>query len=507
MTNKKLVESAWNPITLGTSKGGYTITNYAVSTSWYNKVIDGSGDRLARLRRYDEADVCSVEISRGLDILAEDVSSTNADDEIVFEIEYPDESKVNKTTIKTVEAMLEIWGERTQMLPRFFDRIRKTLKYGATFYQKNSDGSVKELFTERMIGYILDANDETKVTHYIYDPQAPLICDCKNNKKTLTPTVANPERFVVFPVDDLIVLKVGDLPFGESVIEKVYRTWKQMSLLEDAIVIYRVVRAPERRVYYIDTGNLQGPKREAAIERQRLRLMQKQVNKDGNVASQYDPHSTSEDIFIPTNSAGKGSRIETLPPGQNLGETGDLEWFAKKMAAGLRIPYSMIDGQNESQSQYTDMRVGQVYQVEIRYMGYVKRFQRYFAEVLKCEFIEFSRKRDVVTPPDMKFIIRAPASFATYKEIELNQTLLNVYNSTLSISSLSKKYALQKYLNMDQEELQYNENMKLLEKGITEEQIKKMDRETIENIVYGDGRLGKKYGIEPVQDPNAPPFV
>ncbi len=247
-------------------------------------------------------------------------------------------------------------------------------------------------------------------------------------------------------------------------------------------------------------GNLQGPKREAAIEKQRLRLMQKQASKNNNLTTEYDPHSTSEDIFIPTNSTGKGSRIETLPGGQQLGETGDLQWFAKKLAAGLRIPSSMIDTHQEEQQggQYTDMRVGQMYQIEMRYMGYIKRFQRRFAASLKENFVRFCHDREIVVPDDMIFRINEPMSFALYKEIEINQTLLNVFNSTLQINTLSKKYSLQKYLNMDQEELRYNEESKLREMGIAEDVIKKMEPADVENIVYGTmtPKLAKKYGLE-----------
>jgi hypothetical protein len=87
-------------------------------------------------------------------------------------------------------------------------------------------------------------------------------------------------------------------------------------------------------------------------------------------------------------------------------------------------------------------------------------------------------------------------SFALYKEIEINQTLLNVFNSTLQIESLSKRYALQKYLNFEQEELIINEDSKLLEMGITEDKIKNMPTEHRMNLCYGDKHIAKEYGIE-----------
>jgi len=499
MKENMLKEAEWKAVTRGQNKG-YAINAYAASTSWYNNYLDSSGSRLNRLRRYHEADKCSVEISRALDVIAEDVSSSNADDDFVFKLDYPDESKVNKTTVRLMQKTVEMWADRTCFGEDLFERIRETLKYGATFYLKQSDGTVKKLPTERFVGYVLADGDEDVVTHYVYNPHGVLLDNCGKLMKTTqtAKTAGKTDDYQAIPVSELIVLKNGDTPFGMSIIEPVYRTWRQMSLIEDAVIIYRVVRAPERRVYYIDVGNLQGAKREQAIEKQRLRLMQKNAVKSNQVTTEFDPHSTSEDIFIPTNSTGKGSRIETLQGGTSLGELGDLEWFSKKLAAGLRIPHSMIDSQGgDQQSAYSDMRVGQAYQIEIRYLGYVKRFQRRFARTLFCNFKDFCDRIDVSIPDDLIFRINAPMSFSVYKEMELNQTMLNVFNSTLQISSLSKKFALRKYLGLEHDELQMNETQKLLEMGIAEEDIKDMDQQTIDNLVYGVPKLetAEKYGI------------
>lgn len=501
MQTSKLTESAWKPITrkgFGYSNSSpYAISAYAASTSWYNNHLDASGTRLNRLRRYNDADKCSIEISRALDILSEDISSCNADDDYPFQLIYPDDSKVKKTIMKMVEHTLRLWAKRTGMEESFFDRVRKTLKYGATFYRIQKDGSLLELPTERFVGYVLSETNEDEVTHYIYNPGGELLDNCGKIVSTLQKSNLMRDLETI-PVSELVVLKTNDSPFGMSIIEPVYRTWRQMTLIEDAMIIYRVVRAPERRVFYIDVGNLQGPKREAAIEKQRLRLMQKQAMKNNQMTTEYDPHSTSEDIFIPTNSTGKGSRIETLPGGSQLGETGDLDVFSKKLAAGLRIPHSMIDTQGDQQNQYSDMRVGQMYQIEMRYMGYVKRYQRRFERVLGENFRKFCLDREIVPPEDAVFDITEPMSFSLYKEIEINQTLLNVYNSTLQINSLSKKFSLQKYLNFDQDDLRYNEEAKLREMGISEEDIKKMEQAEIDNIVYGtpSAKNASKYGLQ-----------
>lgn len=496
-------ESQWNPVNLGKRKDGgdepYTISTTHVSSSWYSRVLDNSGVRKTRLRHFFDMDK-TVEIAKALDILAEDISSENADNEAPIELCYDEHKKFLKSTIKLLEGAKDTWLERTKFDRRLFERVRETLKYGSVFFKKNNDGTLTKIPAERIVGYVADKHDPTLITHYIEDPDAMLMEDMHANRRSMqkASTAAN---YNTHPVDSLLIMKVGNGPYGTSVLETVFKVWRQQVLIEDAIVIYRVTRAAEKRVYYIDTGNLAGPRRTQAIEQQRLRLMQKQTTRkslEGGVDTEYDPHSTVEDIFIPTNSQGKGSRVEVLPGGAAVGETRDLDYFVRKLASGLRIPASMIDAQaDQERSQFSDMRVGTIYAVEMRYLGHVKRIARVIAYELNNSFHEFCLKRNVVVPEGIYIKINDPNSFAKYKELEVAQQSLNIMASTTQISSLAKKYVLERFMFMDEEELIKNEEMKLIEMGLTSEQIKEMPDEHIQNIVYGDGRLGEKYGIAP----------
>ena len=508
----KILENKWNPLkvggsrTKGASVEGYRITSYSISSSWFNRMVTNDGSRLTRLRNYQEADSSSVEISRALDVLAEDISSCNADDDEVFRIDFGDDKRFKKSTIKLCQDVLRLWLKRTGFATDLFSRTRKTLKFGATFYRRQKDGSLQEIPPERMVGYILSHANEDVITHYLYDPSVPKLDECgksyaSNQNAALELMQKKNQQYEPISVDDLVIMKIGSGPFGESIIQKVYGLWKVMKMIEDSVVVYRVTRSHERRVYYIDVGNLQGPKREAAIERQRLRLQQKQANRGGDLTTEYDPNSIGEDIFIPTNSTGKGSRVETLQSGMNLGELNDLEWFRKKLAAGLRIPPSLIDVQEQGQqNQHTDMRIGQIYQIEMRYMGHVKRLKRGLIPALEADYRGFAANREIKIPEEACLVINDSMSFVKYKEIELQQSLLNVMNSSLQLTSMSKRFALKKFMQMEQEELMENEVSKLREKGLTDDQIKKMDETVIENIVYGDGRLGADFGLSAAEE-------
>ena len=501
MSNSR--EVSWNPVTLTEARVGKTGYNPAYTTSYlsptgYNEMIQNCGDRFTRLRNYHEADVSSPEISRALDALAEDISGqngSNTDEEILF-IEYPDDTKIKKTTMKMTNNILDVWDKRTGMSDKLFNRVRKALKYGSTFYRINPDGTLMHLPTERFVGYVLSETNEEEVTHYIYNKNFPLIEDLYKKNKNSRINYTGKQDLDFISVDDLLILKFGEGPFGKSIIEPAYKTYRRMQLIEDAVVIFRVTNSQTKTVYYIDTGNLQGPKRQKVVEEQKSRLLQKQTVKGKALDTEYDPMSFDENYFIPTSSNGRGSRIEQLQPNSNLGELGDLKWFKNKLAASLRVPASITDVNDDEQHQFNDMRVGSIYQAEMRYMGYTKRLKRDILPAINKAFKDFAREREFVVDEGLAINIADSQNFASYKNMELNQTALNIYNATLQIDSLSKRFALQKYLELDQEEIQYNEEQKLYEKGMTKEQIKNMPREHIDNLVYGDGRVGSEYGIE-----------
>ena len=136
-------------------------------------------------------------------------------------------------------------------------------------------------------------------------------------------------------------------PFGISVLESVFKVFKQKELLEDAIIIYRVQRAPERRVFYIDVGNMPAHMAMGYVNRVKNEIHQRRIPTQGGGGSNmmdatYNPLSINEDYFFPQTAEGRGSKVETLPGGTNLGEIDDLKYFTNKLFRGLRIPSSYL---------------------------------------------------------------------------------------------------------------------------------------------------------------------
>lgn len=485
-------EKTWHKVDLSgyykKQKQNYRGVGGATSNDWYSKLMITNVDRKEKLRRYDEMDT-TVDITRALDIIAEDISSEDASDNQVFNLDFSMFGTPTKSQTKTLEKTLSLWEKRTGFDYKFFDVIREVCKYGMVLLKKNNNGSFEKLIADRIEGYKLDKNDPSKVEGYIYNPASSYK---NNNNDTIQ---GDDEEKIVIPVKDLVILKIGDSPMGRSLLDDVYRVWKQLQLLEDSVVIYRIVRAPERRVFYIDIGSMAGSKAEAYLERVKNKIKQKQSVRDGSIETEYNPASTQEDYFLAQSGEGKGSRVETLPGGDNLGRIEDLQYFNKKLALGLRIPPSYLDSYSENTegATYNDGRVGTAYIAELRYVGFVKRIQKGLAKPLFKHFKEFCKKEDVEVPEELEFTIEPPQSFAIYKENELNSVLLNVYSSAENIEAISGRYALEKFMGMDTSEIELNEEMRLKEMGFEVKDIKSLPEHIKMNLIYGDGEVAREY--------------
>lgn len=475
---------------------------YYSSVNWFNRLMNTAVTRPNKIRRYDMMDN-TVDVSRALDLLAEDISSDNADDDDTFNIEYDESSNPKKTLIKAIEATKKKWKRRTKFDHMFFDYVREMLKYGCVIFKVSADHTLTKLVQERIVGYVLDEADDETVTHYLYDPNS--IYENKNGDRVGNHAGGhNAAEIQTIPVKDLLIMKRGEGPFGRSVLEDVYRVWRQMSLLEDSIVIYRIVRAPERRVFYIDTGRMPGKKAEAYMEQLKLKLRQRQISRNSSVETEYNPSSIQEDYFIAQKGDGRGSKVETLPGGQNLDQIKDLVWFTKKLAAGLRIPnsymQSIYDENGGQGNQYNDGRLGTAYIEELRYAGHIMRIQKKVANALWGHFKDFAKRQGVTVDDTMNLRIAAPQNFAVYKENELFNTLLNTVQSADNIKYIDKSLILEKFLHFDKEDLLENENRILCRKGLDEAQIKAITDLQRMNIVYGDASKLKDFGIEPSED-------
>ena len=161
------------------------------------------------------------------------------------------------------------------------------------------------------------------------------------------------------------------LPYGQSVIEPARRIWRQLILIEDAMLIYRIVRSPERRVFYVDVGNINPEQVDTFMEQIKNKLRRQQIvdPSTGRVDLRYNPLSVDEDYFIPTR-GDKSSKIETLPGGQFTGDIEDVQYIQNKLFAALKVPKAYLGYENDLGSKAT------LAQQDVRFARTIERVQK-----------------------------------------------------------------------------------------------------------------------------------
>lgn len=455
-----------------TGSGAYN--NY----TWYQRLVQGSASRLTRYREYDLMDN-DVEVSRALDTIAEEMTgnATSYDDVLDIQVLIEDENHIHNAAVLTIKAALRKWVLIHNWENKLYNVSRLMIKYGDVFFKKSDSAHQAWTFIhpKNVIAAVVDANDATKVVAWQIkkDVKAPMSggysmpIGAKQDNQNDT-EIISAQEVVRFTLND----DMSDTaPFGESVLRPVYRSHKQKELLEDAVIIYRVQRAPERRVFYIDVGKMPPQRVKNFLENIKNEIKQKKIPSmaggQEQIDSVYNPQSMNEDFFFASRPDGRGSRVETLPGGQGLGELADLDYFQRKVWRGLRVPASYMIEQNDGGQVFNDGKTGVAYIQELRFALFVMRLQNHVAQTLDYEFKKYLQQSNIIID-DMIYRLRClePSNFGKYREHELNTALLSSFGSADGISFMSKRFALEKYLMLSDEEIIRNERMKREEMGL-----------------------------------------
>jgi len=185
------------------------------------------------------------------------------------------------------------------------------------------------------------------------------------------------------------------------------------------------------------------------------------------VDASYNPLSVNEDYFFPQTAEGRGSKVETLPGGTNLGEITDLRFFTNKLFRALRIPSAYLPtGIEEASNTVADGKVGTAYIQELRFNKYCERLQSMIIETFDLEFKMWLHSQGVNIDSslfELKF--NPPQNFAAYRQSELDTARVATFASLQEIPHMSKRFAMKRYLGLTQEEITENERMWREENG------------------------------------------
>ena len=490
------VSGSYGPISGGGAAGrpGPARSNYS---SYLPDVYVGSPNRVERYGQYNTMDNDS-EVNAALDILAEFCTQKNDENGTNFNFHYNKSATNNEINI--LGQYLKQWCKINNFETRMFRTFRNVFKYGDAIFLR--DPETKKLF------HI----DPAKLTRIIVNesegkrPEQYIIKDVNLNFKEMVATsphitngnISSPgasyqtggargmtggvnvppgSRFAIeegeVAVDAQHVVHLSlsegldnNFPFGNSLLETIFKVFKQKELLEDAIIIYRVQRAPERRVFYVDVGNMPSHLAMQFVERVKTEIHQRRIpSATGGgtnvIDSSYNPLSINEDYFFPQTAEGRGSKVETLPGGTNLGEIDDLRYFTNKLVRGLRIPSSYLPtGGDDATSSYNDGRVGTAFIQELRFNTYCERLQGLIIEDLNQEFKRYLLEKGVNIDTamfDLEF--EPPQNFAAYRQSELDNARVPTYTQMSAIPYISNRFAMKRFLGMSAEEIAENERM------------------------------------------------
>ena len=471
------IDTMDNPDTTGT---GGIYGNY----TWYHRLVQGSPSRLTRYREFDIMDG-DVHVSMALDIIAEEMcgnrGKNNSTIDLPLEIAVTPSGNnpVPARTVTTLRAALKTWCQINNWKERIFPICRNTIKYGDAFFMRpeKKNGKYIWIHPKSIIGAIVSEQDisdvkgwHVKTDSKMANPQmgTGLMFNTGSNIGDAAVTPVDKSKMIRFSLNDDMS---DEAPFGNSILRNAYKSFKQKELLEDALIIYRVQRAPERRVFYIQTGRMPPHKVAHHLEQIRNEIKQKKIPSQSGgsnvVDSVYNPASMNEDYFFAEGVDGKGSRVEVLPGGQNLGELQDLDYFFNKMWMGLRIPQSYINGSADGGAIFNDGRVGIAYLQEIKFALYVERLQGMIEKVFDEEFKRWLHDMNIGVDPTLYHLeLPAPSNFSQSKEQQMGAELLNTYTTADGIVHLSKRFAMKKYLQLTEEEIILNERMLREERGL-----------------------------------------
>jgi hypothetical protein len=245
-----------------------------------------------------------------------------------------------------------------------------------------------------------------------------------------------------------------------SYLHKAIKPVNQLRMIEDALVIYRISRAPERRIFYIDVGNLPKIKAEQYLKDVMNRYRNKLVYdaNTGEVRDDRNHMSMLEDFWLPRREGGRGTEITTLPGGSNLGEIDDIQYFQKKLYKSLNVPISRM----ESDNGFSLGRASEITRDELKFTKFVQRIRKkfvpMFTDILKTQLL----LKGVIAPEDWPLIqehvqydFLQDGHFAELKDAELLNDRIQALDGIQSYigTFFSKEYVLKKVLRMNDSEI------------------------------------------------------
>jgi hypothetical protein len=439
--------------------------------------IDGTANNeIELIRKYRDISMMA-DIDTAIDDIVND-SIANLDDEVPVKIDL-DEVDLSKNIKKLVQDEFQTLLNMLDFNLRAQDYFRHWYIDGRLFFHKVVDtANLKKGLTDiryidprkiKKMREILKEKDTKTGVEFIKDIKEYFIYNERGlvPNKTFTPAASltsTAGATMRIEKDSICFVPSGlkdmDRNMPLSYLHKAIRPANQLRMMENAAVIYRITRAPERRVFYVDVGNLPKIKAEQYLKGIMNQYRNKVVydSQTGEIRDDKKFMSMLEDFWLPRREGGRGTQIETLPGGQGLGEMGDIEYFQRKLYQALNVPMSRL----EQQTGLNFGRAAEINRDEWKFTKFIsklrRRFTLLFDDLLKTQLI----LKGIITEADwekmkydIKYVFATDAFYTESKEQQILQSRVEILQGVAPFigTMYSKEYVQENILKLSDDEI------------------------------------------------------
>lgn len=443
-------------------------------------------DRKKRYKEYEDMDGYP-EISSAFDIYSDDCTQENADGS-PWKIVTDDEMVKNE-----IDSMFD----EINLSRYIWDISRNVVKYGDMFIETIIDLNNAKRGIQRIKilnpAFIFRVEDE-----FGYLRQFIQEVPKKNDWSTygsVGPRLDDTHMINLDPGQIIhFRLHTSDpthYPYGKSIAAAARVTYKSLKMMEDAMLIYRLVRAPERRIFYIDTGSLPASKAEMHIKKQMDKFKKRKSynTKTGNIEENFNALAADEDFYLAVNGKSSGTKIETLKGAENLGEVDDVKYFRDKLLAALKIPKDYIVEKDQAPDRKANLS-----QLDVKFARVISRIQKSIEIGL-----ETLAKRHLMLRgfpktliDSLKIRLPAPSDMAIKRMLDTDEQKTRVVQAVKGLGIFPVKKIYKDYYQLSDNEIQE------IESGLKEDQ---------NNPVFAQMQSGMPGGAPPAPAAGEPPPV
>jgi hypothetical protein len=421
----------------------------------------------ARRKRYKELEGMDdyPEISSAFDIYADDCTQKD----------ITGKRWIIKTESKFVSDEVNKMFDSIKLDRMYWDIFRNTVKYGDGFIEtiidvnrpKEGIKRIKVLNpfymyrVENEYGYLTDFLQELPDSSDSYSAFGSNSSDMANAK------------FMPLDINQIVHFRIHTTdptyyPYGKSIAAPAIRVYRSLKLMEDAMLIYRLARAPERRVFYIDVTGLPTVKASLYIDKVKEKFKKEKFYDPGTgqIGARYNPLAADEDFFVPIKGSQK-TKIETLPGADNLGDIDDVKYFRDKLLAAMKIPKDYVVEKDKSPERKANLA-----QLDVKFARTITRVQNSLEIGL-----EVLAKRHLQLKGYPSFLIDAlrielpdPSDMFTKRKIEVDEAKARVVQAVIGTQLFSKRHVYKEYYNLTDSEI--DQLLNQLDKEAEEEAMK-----------------------------------